>query len=508
VHRLIGFLARRQYGKTTTFSGIAMRKMMKRPNELVTYASATLLLGRELIQKEARVIQQALKQLAADASEQMVEVADRESGKVPDKLTEDDFAGLFEAQRLEFRLYHDRNTISRTIIIAPNPSTAVGWTGNVLLDEVGRIKNFREVWEAVEPIASSDPTFRLLLCTTPPPDDTHFSFEMLAPPLGTEFEARPEGNWYRSEMGVLVLRVDAFDAYKDGVPVYDLEKGEPLAPTEHRRRSMDKEAWDRNYGVKFILGGTAACGLLQLDTAMRRGIGQCACVIVEDDSDFEQGIEFLRTHLGAGGIGLGWDLATTEKETSNPSVFTVMEQNALDYIARTVFVWKTRDPDVALYRAKRIIETVKKRELGGRARRLCIDATNERYFATIAQKSLAAELPVDLVIASESIERPGEEPITMKSYLGAELVAILDDNKLTLPPERYIKEDFRLVKRDRGTFVCDPAPDGKHGDSFDGTKLALRALRIGGTMAYQVVRPSSGGFNKRVPIGRRKGVLV
>ena len=60
--------------------------------------------------------------------------------------------------------------------------------------------------------------------------------------------------------------------------------------------------------------------------------------------------------------------------------------------------------------------------------------------------------------------------------LGGMLVADLDDNKLTIPPERYIKEDWRLVKKEKGQFVCTPDVDGKHGDTFDGTKLGKRAL--------------------------------
>ena len=475
-HRLIGFLARRQYGKTTTFSAIALKKMMKRRNHLVTYGSATLLLGRELILKESRVMQQALEAMRSQANKLVLQVADRTTEKVPDKLTEDDFAELFEAQRLEFRLWHDQTSYSRTLIIAPNPSTAVGWTGDVMLDEVGRIKNFREVWEAVEPIVSSDPNFRLLLCTTPPPDDTHYSFEMLAPPIGTEFPPSAAGNWYRSELGVTVLRVDAYDAWLDGVPVYDMDEGKPLSPEEHRRRALDKEAWDRNYGVKFVLGGTAAVGLLQLDTAMRRGIGQCACIIVEDDMDFERGLVFLREHLGAGPVGLGWDLATTEKESSNPSSFTVMEREGIESFGRATFVWKTRDPDLAKERARRLVETVNQRQEGGPARRLCIDATNERYFATEVQNEFGGLLPVQLVIASETIEQPGAEPMTMKSFLGNRLVGTLDDNHMTLPPERYVKEDFRLVKRDRGSFVCSLGPNGEHGDTFDSHKLALEAL--------------------------------
>lgn len=492
--RLIGFLARRQYGKTTTFSAIALKKMMRRPNHLVTYASATLLLGRELILKESQIIQRAITALAkqAAAANTILEVTDRDrktspsdaprqrtsysSEKSDQSYSSDDFADLFEHQRLELRLHHDRNTVSRTIIIAPNPATAVGWTGDVMLDEVGRIRDFRGLWEAVEPIASSDPTFRLLLCTTPPPDDAHFSFEMLAPPIGTELPVNPEGNWYRSEMGILVLRVDAHDAWADGVPVYDLERGEPLEPAEHRRRALDKDAWDRNYGCQFLMGGTSAVGLLQLDTAQRRGIGKCTCISIDTDSDLDRAITFLHEHIGAGQVGIGLDLATTEKQTSNPTAITIIEREGIELIATLTCVWKTRDPALAKDRIRRIVQAVADRPKGGRARGLGIDSTSERYFAAELARDLRPHLPVHLLVSSETIQLPGQEACTLKSYLGNLFVAELDDNHVTLAPERYIKDDFRLVKRDRGTFATDISPDGRHGDTFDSHKNAVHVL--------------------------------
>ena len=129
---------------------------------------------------------------------------------------------------------------------------------------------------------------------------------------------------------------------------------------------------------------------------------------------------------------------------------------------------------------RRIVEAIRLRKQGGRARRLCVDATNERYFARMAQKALAAELPVELVIMSETIEVAGQPaPITMKQHLGSLLVAELDDNHLWLPPERYLREDWRLVKKEKGQFVCVPDSDGRHGDTFDGAKLGIKALRGG-----------------------------
>lgn len=505
--RIAGLLARRQYGKTTIAARIALLKMMKTPGHTVIFGSVKVDLGREIVRKESEAVQKAIASMMepSQAEEKLLDVVDATQGRSVLALKPDDFAEVYEAQRLEFRLYHSRSVYSRTKVVALTPA-AVGETGDLICDEIGRVRNWRECWEAVKPIISSNPFFRCMLTTTPPPDDGHYSFELLAPPIGMEFNPNPEGNWYKSDLGVNVLRIDAYDAYADGIPLYDDETGKPISPDEARAKEHDKEAFDRNYLVRFILGGTSAVGLLQLDAAQQRGIKECACIVVHASEDFERGLKFLQEKLGPGKVGIGVDLATTEKATSNPTSVTVMEDRGVEKIARLTLVWKTADPAVAKDRFKRLVKTINTRMLPdrtrpGRARMMKVDATNERYFATEIQRELRAEVPVDLVIQSETIERPGKDPINRKAFLGAQLVGALDDNQLTLPPERYIKTDFRLVKRDRGTFVAELGPNGEHGDTFDSHKLALDALVSSAPLQLTVVKVKG-----RERLKRTKGV--
>ena len=501
-HRIAGLLARRQYGKTTIAGRIALKKMMKTAGHTVVFGSVKLDLGREIVRKESAELQRIIQALAGMVPASNLLDVTTDAGKSVAGLNADDFADLYEACRLEMRLYHSKSVFSRTKVVALTPD-AVGETGDVILDEVGRVKKFRDVWEAVRPIISSNPEFRCILTTTPPPDDTHYSFDLLAPPIADEMPISAKGNWYRSELGVWVLRITAWDAYADDIPLYDDDTGEPISPDESRARDHDKDAWDRNYGCKFVIGGTSACGLVQLDTAQRRGIGQCALFIIHDDRDFQSALAQMSRLLTDGRVGLGWDTATTTKATSNPSAFAVAEEHGIETIVRAVFVWKTADPEVAMERARQIVQAIRRRPAGP-ARGLCIDATNERYFAQTARKDLASDLPVELVIASETTEIPGQpEPITMKQLLGGELVAELDDNHLWLPPERYLREDWRLVKKEKGQFVCDPDSEGRHGDTFDAAKLARRALR--GIQEFAFSRIYERGPAKGL---RGKGVLV
>lgn len=509
--RLTAFVARRQYGKTTTFARIALKKMMKKRHHTVVFGSAKLNLSREIVRKEAEILQAAIAAEMSTASSAggSLSIVDSATGKAPDHLTPDDWAGLFEAQRLEFRYYHSRTIYSRTKVVALRPDT-VGETGDLMPDEIGRINNWRETWEAIEPIVASNPEFRICLSTTPPPDDTHFSFDMLSPPVGMDFRPNPDGNLYRSDFGIHVLRLDAWDAFMDGVPVYDLEDGSPLTPEESRRRAQDKDAWDRNYGCRFVIGGTGACGLIFLDAAQRRGVGTCRHFAISCDADWHAALAWLSEHLGAGNVGVGLDPATTTKASSNPTCLAVAEATSAGTSFPLIATWKTEDPAVTERRVKQAADVVAARPAGARARRLTVDATSERYFATTLRRSLVGVLPVVLSVGSVSHRSPGYEPMTEKQWLGLRLIADLEDNRLALPPERYIREDWRLLKKERGLLVCEPDQEGRHGDTFDGAKLARDSLAGGGPVEIEAAgyrRSASGDTGVPAELRDRLGSI-
>lgn len=270
---LLAWLYRRQCGKSYGLAVTALDWMMEEVCDVI-FASAALRLGQENIRKEADVWRQvttALRSAAgATGSFHLTTSADDKKGHL---LDVDAIADLFEHQKLETRLWHSRSNFSRSLVVAPNPDTAVGWTGHVILDEVGRMPDFQDVFEAMEPIVSSNKGFRVRLATTPPPDDSHYSYELLAPRPEDEdrFNVNPRGNWYESRAGVLVHRVDAWDGYAAGVPLYDLKTREPLTPEESRARAVDKTAWDRNYAIRFLRGGSAAVSVSALYHAQAAG---------------------------------------------------------------------------------------------------------------------------------------------------------------------------------------------------------------------------------------------
>lgn len=484
-YRLLGFIARRQYGKTTTCANIALMKMMKNRDHTVIFGSAKLNLSREIVRKEAAVFERAINAAMARLEDGKMRLADDKTGRSVHGLASDDFADLFEHSRLEFRYYHTRTSYSRTKVVALRPDT-VGETGDLMCDEVGRIGNWKDVWEAVEPIVASNPQFRILLLTTPPPDDAHYSFEQLSPPPGMTFPVSPDGNVYESVKGVTCLRVDAWDAYADGVTLYDTKTAKPVTPEESRRRAFDKDAWDRNYGCLFLTGGTAAVGLIKLMAAMDRG-EKAGCVFALDD--LPVGWERL-FDLSRGPVGIGADPATTEGVTSNPFGIAVTQLIAGRYVTKLIISFKSADPK----KPKAIL-----RELCTvlHPRAVAIDATSEVYWATEVREELEGFCDVILVKSSEKIDVMGER-VLYKTYLGQLVVNAIDEDSVDLPNAVEVKDDFRLVKKMKGGFdnTLDTAT-GRHGDLFDGTKLSVHAL-VEGT---EEVRADAVAVGRRVASG-------
>lgn len=459
--RQLGMIYRRQGRKTTNLSRIGLHEMAKKPGRLVIFGSASLVVGGEVTYRAA----DQLRLFLAAHKHREMEVNVRFDDEAA-------FREVFEQGKLELKLRHKDGLVSRLKVVAPNPATARGFSGTVLFDEIGFIRDWRGVWEAIEPIASSDPTMRIILATTPPADDAHLSHEMLSPGPGVTFEPNPAGHWYRSETGLLVHRVDVHDGYAAGVVLYHPETGAVISAEDHRALAIDKDAWDRNYALKFAMGGTAACSYLALHHAQERG-RVAGCVASQDD--YPRGWE---AGLGDGEIYVGVDLGTTEKAHSNPSAVSVVEKIGRDYVVRALVRWKTADPRLGRLMIGKALDLPG----GRRVRSMAIDSSNERYFAADLKRELGSRTQVRLYVAGEKADYKTEE-MNCKQYAGSLLVNALEDGMVLLPPDRWVREDFRLVKKFKGSFDNEVDSSGNHGDTFDATKLALWAAQ-GTPFAY------------------------
>jgi hypothetical protein len=179
--RTLVLLWARQCRKSTALAVIAFDEMSRGPHRNVIAASASLLVGSELVGKSVSTVEQAavvlreagafqaafVASLGASKTGLRLVAANRRTSAEYRSLSAEAFTDLYRAGRLELRLYHDRSAYSRLQVIAPNPATARGWTGTVLRDEAAFTPAAVEaqLQEAVGPIIDADPSFRLVWAT-------------------------------------------------------------------------------------------------------------------------------------------------------------------------------------------------------------------------------------------------------------------------------------------------------------------------------------------------------
>jgi hypothetical protein len=73
-----------------------------------------------------------------------------------------------------------------------------------------------------------------------------------------------------------------WDGHAAGVTLYDDDTGKAVTPEESRKKSPDKQAWDRNFALMFLIGGTAAVSPAAIARAMELGAGVCIGVDVTE----------------------------------------------------------------------------------------------------------------------------------------------------------------------------------------------------------------------------------
>lgn len=201
--------------------------------------------------------------------------------------------------------------------------------------------------------------------------------------------------------------------------------------------------------------------------------------------------------LRDGPLTWGLDLATSEKKTSNPSSLVVMEKWDGLFIERLVLEWKTKDEAVT-----RQIVGLMLSDLAATQRRFrcgCIDATNETFFAQQIKKQFAGRCTIHLVKGGEKLSH-GVQEFDAKTLLGNMFVNAHTDGRIATPEASWIKDDRRLLKREKGKFDCDLGREGQHGDTFDAGKLALWGqLRAGGRAQAEAAPITDGSAAAQKP---------
>lgn len=533
--RVVGYYWARRCRKSTTGGDIYFQEISAEAGRTAINCSASLMLGKEAVGMTLTAIEQA-EMLASEASalrgslEENAEsrglefkVANAATGKeYKSRLSEKEFAELYQARAMELRLYFSPSSYSRLLILAPSIQTFRSYRALVGFDEFGYMPQAMaaDLINSADAMMRDTPDRKMLFFCNLSLGDNHPWFEMTmprdvaAPSEEDQFPANAEGHLYIGQTGMLVHRVALKDAYLAGHMLYD-DQGRPMTYEQCKAFPQMRGGWDVSYALNHKPGGASVIDIVAMITAQRRGHGQCHFVYVDSDAEFQRALALLRASLGAGQVGLGFDVATTTGEVSNPSSVTVRERIGNDRFDRLKVVWKERKPQVARERLEAIIRTVGARPEGGWPRRLCIDASNERYFAEETADLFADLVPCQLVISGNAVDPrpPGysdrDGNVNYKTWLGDTEAAIVNDGRLALPPDEYIKKDYRMVMKDGGRYVCVPDNQtGAHGDTFDSGKLAELALMAGGITDFGSVAIATHGraFGRGTISGPRSGM--
>ena len=141
------------------------------------------------------------------------------------------------------------------------------------------------------------------------------------------------------------------------------------------------------------------------------------------------------------------------------------------YAAKVIFRVRTSDPK----KAREVLREICTRS---KAKCLSLDATSERYWCSETAAEFSGLCPVILSVSSENTEHEGEK-MKVKTFLGNIAVASIEDRTCALPPNKEVKNDFRLVQRSKGGFNNLLDNQGNHGDTFDAWKQSINAFVIG-----------------------------
>lgn len=493
----------RQGGKTTTLADQSFMEMAEFPGRLITFVSASLNIGSEFVEKEAKAFHSMLAELRAqaEAHHQKLAVGYRPNADsdhddnfrgLPDDVDWEAMAGLLEQSKLELRLRHSETVCSRTKIIAANIATARSWSGSVKFDEVAFVRDLKTFLAEIEPIFATDPTFNLIMATTPPPDYAHYAYELLTDENGREeWPLSPEGHWFKNRAGIWVHRVTIDDAAAAGRKTYDPDTGAEQSPDENRAASLDKDGWDRSNRLTRPTIGTSAVSPMALDAAQKRGQGRAFAGewLAELGDAFPSG--YLDHFASGDEVSLGLDLASTEGKKSNPSALAVSTKRGGVLRIPALTWWKTSNEVLT---ERRVVETaIALRRMNVKVRVVNIDATNERLFASRLAKILRAMgIRARLCVGGESVQFRGET-VALKALTGNLLAHEITEGGAVLPFHRYTYDDFMRVTRAAGSFTCTVGPAGEHGDTFDAAKLANFGWTTSGPVQAEAAGIGHGG---------------
>jgi phage FluMu gp28-like protein len=420
----------RQIGKSYVLAAWAVKRLLTRPGRLVTVLSNSRDNGAEFLRKVDDVCR-------------LLGVAVTTKDTSPD--------GLFANMRMEVRLSRQGKT-GRIKVLAANPRTARGFSGDLILDEFAFHEDSAAIWEAAEPILSSNPDFLCRIASTG--NGKHNLFYRMV--SRAEFK---------------VSRVSRSSAWALGLPIYDPVTRQPITPDEARKKALDKRAYDQNYELSFADENMALL-THELISAAERSL-----IAIDDQQWSAASCE--RLVIVDGDLFVGNDIGRHR----DLSVVSVLEScgRAQHRVVAMLRMSGLRLPD-----QQRQIEQVCRlpnfRAYEGDMTGIGLGLVEylQEQFGTYRVRGVnfSSKEPI-----SEDLQREGRKGETagVTELMASALVRAFEDRAIAIPVDAQLRDDLRKPEKITSpggrVGIAAARDEAGHADHFWSLALALRAAR-------------------------------
>ncbi len=465
----------RQIGKSHTYAAWAVDRLLRFPGRLVTVLSNSRDNGGEFVQKVRDV---------CDKLGQAIEIEDNQAELDGTASMAEDVK--FSLMRFEVKITVDGKT-GRIKVLAANPRTARGFSGDLILDEFAFHEDSGRIWEAAEPIISSNPDFLCRIMSTGNGRRNMF-YQLI------------------SEGRIKYRRIRRSDAWATGdLHIYSQITGKEITPDEAREQSSDKRAYDQNYECAFEDENAALLTAELISMAERPG------VVIEKQRWSEATIS--RLYRASGRLEAGLDVGRSR----DLSVLTVLVRDGrLRRVAAMLEMENMRLPDqqlqldllcqIPLFNGVEI-------DMTGLGLGLFEYAEQRHGSAKVRGVNFSSTEATTARIQAAGRKAPTAR---VTEIMATDLVEVFEDRMIEIPQDATLRDDLRRPEKivspgGRVSIAASRDSDG-HADRFWSLALAVRAGNRGAApFAYQAVDVSvPGSFGDRdFAVGnQRKGALL
>lgn len=432
----------RQIGKSHTLAAWAVNRLLQCPGRLVTVLSNSRDNGAEFTLKAQEVCHKL-----GEAIE-LVEIESNAGELDRAELSED---LKYAAMRFEIKITVG-GKVGRIKVLAANPRTARGFSGDLIMDEFAFQEDSVAIWEAAEPIISANPDFLCRIASTGNGKRNMF------------YQLISEGN-------IPYYRVRRSDAWKTGeLKIYSIVSGKEITPDEARAQASDKAAYDQNYECEFNDENSILLPQELISAAQR--------VDFPFDEQEWSSASLARMCRAQGELYAGWDFA----RVGDLSVLTVGEK--IGHLKRMLGRLEMQNMRVKAQGAQ-LVAVAQLPKFRGAA----IDMTGNGLGAFEDAEDAIGAFRVQGINfssteeTSDRIRQEGRKAPTAKvtEIMAVDLVAEFEDRTIEIMSDRALRDDLRKPEKitsASGRVSIAAARDAEgHADRFWSLALFVRACR-------------------------------